>query len=79
MGLRDDLAKPVPADYICVMAHHPLRDFVDRHQRLFVLTGAGCSTNSGIPDYREESMGWGQALELMPTPPLFRWEQRVAH
>jgi NAD-dependent SIR2 family protein deacetylase len=28
----------------------PLTDFIDRAQRLFVLTGAGCSTASGIPD-----------------------------
>ena len=28
-----------------------LQEFVDRHRRLFVLTGAGCSTRSGIPDY----------------------------
>jgi NAD-dependent SIR2 family protein deacetylase len=35
-----------------------LRDFVDRHQRLFVLTGAGCSTNSGIPDYRDTDGNW---------------------
>jgi NAD-dependent SIR2 family protein deacetylase len=35
-----------------------LRDFVDRHQRLFVLTGAGCSTNSGIPDYRDIDGNW---------------------
>jgi NAD-dependent SIR2 family protein deacetylase len=35
-----------------------LRDFVDRHQRLFVLTGAGCSTNSGIPDYRDIDGKW---------------------
>jgi NAD-dependent SIR2 family protein deacetylase len=35
-----------------------LRDFVDRHQRLFVLTGAGCSTNSGIPDYRDSDGKW---------------------
>jgi NAD-dependent SIR2 family protein deacetylase len=36
----------------------PLQDFVDRHQRLFVLTGAGCSTNSGIPDYRDAEGNW---------------------
>jgi NAD-dependent SIR2 family protein deacetylase len=35
-----------------------LQDFVDRHQRLFVLTGAGCSTNSGIPDYRDAAGNW---------------------
>ncbi|WP_371421860.1 NAD-dependent protein deacetylase [Tardiphaga sp.] len=35
-----------------------LRDFVDRHDRLFVLTGAGCSTNSGIPDYRDTDGNW---------------------
>ncbi len=36
----------------------PLRRFLERHERLFVLTGAGCSTESGIPDYRDESGGW---------------------
>jgi NAD-dependent SIR2 family protein deacetylase len=35
-----------------------LQDFIDRHPRLFVLTGAGCSTDSGIPDYRDETGGW---------------------
>ncbi len=35
-----------------------LEDFVDRHRRLFVLTGAGCSTNSGIPDYRDAHGNW---------------------
>ncbi len=35
-----------------------LQDFIDRHQRLFVLTGAGCSTNSGIPDYRDANGSW---------------------
>lgn len=35
-----------------------LQDFVDRHRRLFVLTGAGCSTNSGIPDYRDSDGNW---------------------
>jgi NAD-dependent SIR2 family protein deacetylase len=35
-----------------------LQEFVGRHQRLFVLTGAGCSTNSGIPDYRDEEGHW---------------------
>jgi NAD-dependent SIR2 family protein deacetylase len=35
-----------------------LRDFVDRHRRLILLTGAGCSTNSGIPDYRDANGNW---------------------
>jgi len=35
-----------------------LVDFVRRHPRLFVLTGAGCSTASGIPDYRDETGAW---------------------
>lgn len=35
-----------------------LRDFVDAHRRLFVLTGAGISTDSGIPDYRDRAGQW---------------------
>jgi NAD-dependent SIR2 family protein deacetylase len=35
-----------------------LEDFIDRHRRLFVLTGAGCSTPSGIPDYRDADGQW---------------------
>ncbi len=38
--------------------HRALADFVDRHRNLFVLTGAGCSTNSGIPDYRDGHGNW---------------------
>jgi NAD-dependent SIR2 family protein deacetylase len=41
-----------------------LADFIDRHPRLFVLTGAGCSTNSGIPDYRDADGKWKR------TPPM---------
>jgi NAD-dependent SIR2 family protein deacetylase len=35
-----------------------LCDFIARHRRLFVLTGAGCSTDSGIPDYRDGNGDW---------------------
>ncbi len=35
-----------------------LLEFVHRHRRLFVLTGAGVSTESGIPGYRDENGGW---------------------
>jgi len=42
----------------------PLAEFIDRAQRLFVLTGAGCSTDSGIPDYRDAQGQWKR------TPPV---------
>ncbi|MCE8016888.1 NAD-dependent protein deacetylase [Halomonas sp. MCCC 1A17488] len=35
-----------------------LRAFMARHPRLAVLTGAGVSTESGIPDYRDASGAW---------------------
>ena len=41
-----------------------LQSFVERHRRLFVLTGAGCSTSSGIPDYRDGDGKWKR------TPPV---------
>jgi len=45
-----------------------LRSFIDRHPRLFVLTGAGCSTDSGIPDYRDEKGEWKRARPVMFQP-----------
>lgn len=35
-----------------------LAQFIDSHSRLFVLTGAGCSTGSGIPTYRDAHGQW---------------------
>lgn len=35
-----------------------LAEFVRRHPRLLVLTGAGCSTGAGIPDYRDANGAW---------------------
>lgn len=40
------------------LAIEPLRDWLRRHPRLFVITGAGCSTAVGIPDYRDENGDW---------------------
>ncbi len=42
-----------------------LIEFVERHPRMFVLTGAGCSTESGIPDYRDAAGEWKRAHPIM--------------
>lgn len=42
----------------------PLAQFIAANRRLFVLTGAGCSTDSGIPDYRDANGEWKR------TPPV---------
>ena len=35
-----------------------LRQFITQHRRLLVITGAGCSVESGIPTYRNHSGQW---------------------
>ncbi len=40
------------------MTASSLQTFVERHRRLFILTGTGCSTSSGIPDYRNADGKW---------------------
>lgn len=42
-----------------------LRRWIARHRRVFVLTGAGCSTASGIPDYRDENGDWKRRPPVM--------------
>lgn len=37
---------------------YSLRIWLDRFERVFVLTGAGISTGSGIPDYRDIAGAW---------------------
>lgn len=44
-----------------------LYGFVRRYPRLFVITGAGCSTEVGIPDYRDHNGEWKR-----PQPVTFQ-------
>ena len=53
-----DIALPTSASSLT------LADFIAGSRRLFVLTGAGCSTDSGIPDYRDANGEWKR------TPPV---------
>jgi len=52
-----------------------LQSFIDRHRRLFVLTGAGCSTRSGIPDYRDFDGQWKRAQPV--TYQAFMGEEKT--
>src|SRR4051812_24397410 len=42
-----------------------LRRWIARHRRVFALTGAGCSTASGIPDYRDDQGEWKRRPPVM--------------
>ena len=42
-----------------------LRPWIAAHRRVVVLTGAGCSTASGIPDYRDEQGDWKRRPPVM--------------
>src|SRR5689334_23651150 len=46
-------------------AEADLRRWIGGHRRVFVLTGAGCSTASGIPDYRDENGEWKRRPPVM--------------
>ncbi|WP_317929979.1 NAD-dependent protein deacetylase [Halioxenophilus sp. WMMB6] len=35
-----------------------LQEFIDRNRNLLIITGAGCSTQSGIPAYRDREGRW---------------------
>jgi NAD-dependent SIR2 family protein deacetylase len=49
-------------------------EFIDRHSRLLVITGAGCSTNSGIPAYRGHDGQWKRKPPVQ-LPEFLRSEQ----
>jgi NAD-dependent SIR2 family protein deacetylase len=42
-----------------------LRRWIAGHRRVFALTGAGCSTASGIPDYRDDRGEWKRRAPVM--------------
>ena len=51
--LGADRAQPRPTTMTS-----PLADFILTHQRVAVITGAGCSTDSGIGAYRDRAGNW---------------------
>src|SRR4051812_40481520 len=52
-----------------------LQRWIAGHRRVFALTGAGCSTASGIPDYRDDQGEWKRRPPVMIQ--AFRAEEAV--
>ncbi|HEV8077682.1 MAG TPA: NAD-dependent protein deacetylase, partial [Marinobacter sp.] len=47
-----------PSAHLPEQAGAMLADYIHSHPRLLILTGAGVSTDSGIPDYRDGDGAW---------------------
>ena len=69
---------------------HKARELIDRAERIVVLTGAGISTDSGIPDFRGPQGVWtlNPKAERMsdiryyvsdPEVRKLSWQSRIAH
>lgn len=54
---KSNLAFVPKCDPVTIRDVIRLKEFVDKRHRLCVLTGAGISTESGIPDYRSAEVG----------------------
>ncbi|KAK9837419.1 hypothetical protein WJX81_001137 [Elliptochloris bilobata] len=63
-----DVAPPAPP--VSAAQLEQLVDFVHSSRRLLVLTGAGCSTESNLPDYRSPSGAYSRGFKPM-THQLF--------
>ena len=66
MNVVDKLPDPV----------HDLSTFIRAHPRLTILTGAGCSTPSGIPDYRDDDGNWKHAKPMQYADFIARPDNR---
>jgi hypothetical protein len=53
-------APPISPDHVSQLA-----DFISRHRNILVITGAGCSTESNIPDYRGPSGAYTTGFKPM--------------
>ena len=51
-----------------------LAAFIKRHKKIFVMTGAGCSTESGIPDYRSPNGSYSKGHKPMTWQKFSRSE-----
>lgn len=70
-GSREPVGdQDVSADLLDLLA-----DLIRRRERLFVLTGAGCSTASGIPDYRGPDGRWKGSQPMLFQD--FRCDERA--
>jgi NAD-dependent SIR2 family protein deacetylase len=58
------LAPAAPSDTDLDAMRERLRDFMQAHRRVFVITGAGCSTESGIADYRDRDGAWKRPMPI---------------
>jgi len=63
----DPFAEQTPSTGSPLVALDRLRDLLGTSRNCFVLTGAGCSTASGIPDYRDLDGAWKR-----PPPMQYR-------